>query len=283
MGMEDSGRVHVAPKIAAEDDDSPSLNIHQKNLTDDSDSEVNLLDDSFETQRISKNDSPFTKRKPLQPENKKHADEEDSYSVASSNVSSRTSKPRVTYGCAPTFRSAERAEKRREYYQKLEEKQQALEAERTELEQRQKEEQEAAIKQLRKKLIFKANPVPNFYYEKPPPKPELKKPPLTRPKSPKLILSRRKSFNDSINSCDEIGKTESGKIRHNIASLQDKEDPTKNKNTVLRTKASATDTDACEVEAQSGSRGQVGRAKNGVKRVNQNRGEGASMDAEAEA
>ncbi|KAL0855757.1 hypothetical protein Bca101_060910 [Brassica carinata] len=226
-----SGRVHVAPKIAAAAAGSETEEEFEvKECTDDDSHSENApkvetgAQNAPKTPKVSKRDVPLVAvRKPLQPDNKKHMDDEDdSFSIASSL---RRAKSGVTHGSAPTFKSAQRAEKRKEYFQKLEEKNQALEAERNELEQRQKEEQEAALKQLRKNLKFKAKPVPNFYYEAPPAKPELKKLPLTRPKSPKLILSRRKSFSDAVTSSssrEEVLKTASNRNRHSTGTVQNK-------------------------------------------------------------
>ncbi|EPS60881.1 hypothetical protein M569_13920, partial [Genlisea aurea] len=82
------------------------------------------------------------------------------------------------------------------FYSKLEEKHRALEKEKLEYQARIKEEEQAAIKLMRKNMSYKANPVPSFYREGPPPKVELKKLPVTRAKSP--VLGRRKSCGDAV-------------------------------------------------------------------------------------
>ncbi|XP_038973092.1 protein WVD2-like 2 isoform X2 [Phoenix dactylifera] len=149
-------------------------------------------------------DSTLTSRKPLQPDNTKHPDEEDACSVASSTSASvRTLKGRFTVASVPVFRCSERAERRKE------------------------EEREAALKQLRKSLTFKAMPMPSFYREGPLPKVELKKLPTTRPKSPKL--GRRQSCSDVNNpsngdnndgACGRVNRHSSGSFKEETNKLQ---------------------------------------------------------------
>ncbi|XP_068333442.1 protein WVD2-like 7 isoform X2 [Pyrus communis] len=62
------------------------------------------------------------------------------------------------------FKSSERAERRKEFFTKMEEKMHAKEDEMNKIQARKQEKNEAEIRQFRKSLNFKAAPMPSFYH-----------------------------------------------------------------------------------------------------------------------
>lgn len=180
-------------KMSIKSPPSPSLSRNRRSF----DKPQKGNEQSFDNTRKPQG-SPPPSKKPLEPDKSKCSDDHETCSSASSNVaSSRASRTKTTVPSAPIFRCGERAEKRKEFNAKVEEKNRALEAKRIEEEARCREEQEAFIKQLRKTMVYRASPVPSFYHEPPPPKVELKKPPPTRATSPKF--TQRRSCKDPSN------------------------------------------------------------------------------------
>ncbi|RYR14294.1 hypothetical protein Ahy_B04g070845 isoform B [Arachis hypogaea] len=76
------------------------------------------------------------------------------------NTTKSDGKPKAA---AFNFKCSERAERRKEFYLKLEEKLHAKEAEMNQIQAISQEKKEADIKKLRKSLNFKATPMPSFY------------------------------------------------------------------------------------------------------------------------
>ncbi|XP_057798327.1 protein WVD2-like 2 [Salvia miltiorrhiza] len=205
------------PLTPSVEDDKQNSPVNHANGSESNDSGIEVLPKSrdLHSPGSAKKSPPIahlSSRKLMQPHCKNYNDDEDNWSLASSTATSV--RMRVTVPVAPRFNCVNRLERRKEFYTKLEEKHKALEKEKLDYEARTKEEEHAAIKQLRRNMMYKANPVPSFYREGPPPKVELKKLPVTRAKSPNL--SRRKSCGDAVKSTPEDKGSCGRTSRHSV-------------------------------------------------------------------
>jgi hypothetical protein len=99
---------------------------------------------------------------------------------------------KVTEPAGFNFRTDERAERRKDFYSKLEERMKVKEMERKRAEAKAQEEKESQLRELRKSLTYKANPVPRFYLEPAPVAPEIRRVAPTRAKSPNFTVPRRR-------------------------------------------------------------------------------------------
>jgi hypothetical protein len=116
-----------------------------------------------------------------------------------------------TSASVSNFRCNEQAgNNKKEFNSELEEKFHAEEG-RKHLQAKTKEQQEGQLEKVRKSLSFKATPMPHFYQEAAPLKPELKKIPPTRPKSPKL--GRR---NSSIGLESDVNPSHNNNIKMHL-------------------------------------------------------------------
>ncbi|KAL0726502.1 hypothetical protein Bca4012_022595 [Brassica carinata] len=169
------------------------------------------------------------KVKPKPQKKQAHETSEDD-TQSSNSPKGEDGKPRKV-GALPnygfSFKCDQRAEKRREFYVKLEEKTHAKEEEINNMQAKSKETEEAELRKLRKSLNFKATPMPSFSQL---PKTELKKIPPTRPKSPKL--GRKKTDSEETQtprigrlSLDEKASRDNPAAKGIVATVDPKKQP----------------------------------------------------------